>query len=467
VAVLFGAAATYGRLSADNEFVACRSSGINLHVLFAPALTLGLLSGAVTYGCLNFVIPQVVRNLDHFLEADVMTLLQRRLDQPRGIRLDRDGRGLRISADRAVVSPEDPNAVSLHGIAFLEVERNKCVRYGTAEQVSLRFERKGERLRASGRMVNLSFFDLQAERFAELAEQVVATRDLPTLVPRKIKFLNLPQLVRYLSHPERWDDVAAAMDELRVLVARRMVHDWLADQWAGNDRTLTLRGPDATFTLSSAGANRLPRDGGIELTNAEADIVRASGEEQHVRASRIVLEAARGATIEEAHIQLDAYDARVSRAGQTSTHEKKTLRPADLPDSVVREVPALSSAQLLSFASGDAGPLAEQQAKTRRERGETVRRIAATLHERHAFSASVLVLVLLGAALGIVFRGAQAVVAFGISFVPSLLVIVTIVMGKQMANNAGTHGAGLLMIWSGILLVAVLDVWVLARVVRR
>ncbi len=43
----------------------------------------------------------------------------------------------------------------------------------------------------------------------------------------------------------------------------------------------------------------------------------------------------------------------------------------------------------------------------------------------------------------------------------------TIVMGKQMANNAGTHGAGLLMIWSGILLVAVLDVWVLARVVRR
>ncbi len=38
IAALFSAAATYGRISADNEFVACRSSGINLHVLFLAPL---------------------------------------------------------------------------------------------------------------------------------------------------------------------------------------------------------------------------------------------------------------------------------------------------------------------------------------------------------------------------------------------------------------------------------------------
>ena len=76
-------------------------------------------------------------------------------------------------------------------------------------------------------------------------------------------------------------------------------------------------------------------------------------------------------------------------------------------------------------------------------------------------------LVALGAALGIVFRGSHAVVAFGISFVPSLVVMVLIVAGKQMAQNAATHGAGLLLLWSGILLVCGLDGWVMTRVLRR
>ena len=76
-------------------------------------------------------------------------------------------------------------------------------------------------------------------------------------------------------------------------------------------------------------------------------------------------------------------------------------------------------------------------------------------------------LVILGAALGIIFRGTHAVTAFGVSFIPSLFVIITIVMGKQMAYNAATPGLGLLLMWSGIAVVAALDAWTLTRVLRR
>lgn len=466
VAVLFSAAATYGRLSADNEFVACRSSGVNLHILFLPALVLGLISASVTFACLNFVIPQIVRNLDNFLEADVITLLQRRLDQPRGIRLDREGRGLRVAADRAVLSPDDPNEVSLLGIAFMEVDQGRCLRYGTAQRVDLWFERSADRIRASGRMVNLSFFDLEAQRFAELSQQVVAARDLPALVPRKIKFLNLPQLLRYLVHPERWTAVTSAFERLRMFVARRMVYDWLADQWATHGKQITLPDPEGRYVVSSAQANRLARDAGIELKDARVEIEQG-GAPQTCQAQRVVLEVSRGDSIEESGIQIDAYDARISSRQQSVSRPKATFGPAPLPAIVLQRVNSLGPAALLTFPAGDSGPLAEQQVKAGLERDTTIRDIMATLNERNAFSVSVLVLVVLGAALGIVFRGAQAVVAFGISFVPSLLVIVTIVMGKQMAHNAATHQAGLLVMWGGIVVVAFIDVWMLARVVRR
>ena len=57
--------------------------------------------------------------------------------------------------------------------------------------------------------------------------------------------------------------------------------------------------------------------------------------------------------------------------------------------------------------------------------------------------------------------------AFGLSFVPALMVIIMIVTGKQMSHNATTHVLGLLIMWVGIVLVAGLDVWTLTRVLRR
>ena len=89
------------------------------------------------------------------------------------------------------------------------------------------------------------------------------------------------------------------------------------------------------------------------------------------------------------------------------------------------------------------------------------------INERFAFSISVVVLVILGAALGIIFRGAHVMIAFGISFVPSLIIILGIVTGKQMAYNAPTFVVGLDVMWGVIGAVAALDVWLMLHVLRR
>ena len=55
IAALYAATVTYGRLSADNEFVACRSGGINIHLLLLPTLVISLVSAACSFFFINFL----------------------------------------------------------------------------------------------------------------------------------------------------------------------------------------------------------------------------------------------------------------------------------------------------------------------------------------------------------------------------------------------------------------------------
>src|SRR5260370_27358792 len=54
---LFATCVVYGRLSADNEILAIRASGINLMKVVWPAVVIGLLTSAITMGLYYRTIP--------------------------------------------------------------------------------------------------------------------------------------------------------------------------------------------------------------------------------------------------------------------------------------------------------------------------------------------------------------------------------------------------------------------------
>lgn len=465
IAALFSAAATYGRLSADNEFVACRSSGINLHILFLPSLALSLASAVVTFCFINFLIPGMVRSLNEFVSADLGALIQQRLNRPRGITL---GGRYRIYADDSVIDRNEPDRVLLRGIAFVEVDGEEWVRYGTAKEFDARFERTESRTRVSAVLRGLSFYDRRQGRFVDLAEQVLPSNDLPHLVPQEIKFLNLSELLHYWRHPGTWREVQDAMERLRIGVAKAQAIDALLAN-RDQDGTITLADDNTHYTIRSKSALRIPRGGGIELTDVSITTTRG-GRPITYKAERAVIDTTRGDTLRDCALRLQAYGVE-SRNDDAVVHQTKvSLTPVAMPASLIARVEGYSDEQLLApqpeeQAEGDGtgGELAD----AREVRSSTVRKIIATVHERMAFSVSVLALVLLGAALGIVFRGSHTIVAFGVSFVPSLVVIVAIVMGKQMAQNESTHLVGLSVMWLGIAFVVALDFWTLTRVLRR
>ncbi|MGB2988259.1 MAG: LptF/LptG family permease [Phycisphaerae bacterium] len=463
IAVLFGAAATYGRLSADNEFVACRSSGINMHVLFLPTVVLSLLSASVSFAFTNFLIPGMVRNLNEFVGGDVGALVRQRLSRPQGITL---GGRYRIYADECVVDPSNVDRIILCGVAFVEVDGEEWVRYGTARELEVVIDRRETGFRISGSMVGLSFYDRKDGRFFQAERQVFPPNELPSLVPQKVKFLNLGELFHYLSEPTEWHEVREELRRLRQAAGRLMVYDALWQDWL-DDKTLTLSDGNVRYTIQSRLGVRLQREGGIELTDMAIE-ERKADRQRWITAERAIFEVTRGGTITESGVEIELYNARLSDGVTSVERPKETLDPVAIAPDLIARVEALTEEELLGMpGAGADDPLADQRARVQEVRGETVRRIVGVVHERVAFSISVLVLVILGAALGIIFRGAHVMTAFGISFVPTLFVIITIVMGKQMSHNAVTYGLGLLVMWSGIVVVAGLDVWTLTRVLRR
>ncbi len=96
-----------------------------------------------------------------------------------------------------------------------------------------------------------------------------------------------------------------------------------------------------------------------------------------------------------------------------------------------------------------------------------IKGVIAEMNLRVAYGASCFLMVAMGAALGLIFRGGQMVMAFTLTTVPSTVVILMVYMGNQMVRNPSVPMQyGLAAMWSGIILIGLASVfayWHLAR----
>lgn len=466
IAALYSATATYGRLSADNEFVACRSSGINIHSLFMPAALLSLLSALVTFVFINFVVPGMFKNLAAVVTPDLGRFLVQRISRPKGLPV---GDGVRIKADRARVDASNPNRVVVERVALGNLRDDEWVFYGTSREVIIQFTEENGRPELSAVAHDVRGYDRGA--YFEFSESNLGTQ-LPEqlLLDLKLKFLDLFELIQYWRAPGTWRESVAELEKLRQAIGGTEILDAVWVDWREDGVVVFDDGKVRYEVRSQAEGGRSPRDGMIEIADATVHEHRPSTQDSRVvRAERVRIEFDRADSLEEAALILEAHGASFSDGVRTVHKDVERMGPLPMPADVVERVSAMSADALLAApaAKGEPAVVGEHRDRAIAVRDEVRREIAGIIHERITYSVSVLGLVLLGAALGIVFRGAHMVTAFGISFVPLLFVIIAIVAGKQLANNAGSHAAGLLVMWSGIGVVGLLDVWALGKLVRR
>ncbi len=471
VASLLSTTNVYGRLSADNEFVACRASGINIHRLLFPAILIAIIVGSFTFYFHNFVIPSFIRQIEAMASGSIDQYVHRELEMNKHLKVQ----DYAFHADDVQYIPgenrRERGYLKIQGAAFIELEGEDAALFGTSPRAVIEFDKTGRLPKVRALMYNVSMFDRTRLQYGQLAVQPIGPIEAPLPIEMKAKWLDLPELLYYRHRPHELPELVGVIRDLRQRIIRRVVYDDIIESLRAG-RPWRIGDDELTYTLQPGCAFMRTKKEGLPRLQ-DATIIAESSEEglttYEAKYGAIRVDRAFGDADPSVIVTLED-GISVQREGDSTVEKMKLeLRSIRVPDRYIQTADEYTSQVIHNpRATLGLGPrLEDVRISLYRELGEQARRVIAIIHARAAFSISCIVLILLGAVLGIVFRGGQALVSFGLSCIPFAVVVVTIIMGRQLSHNETTHVAGLIVIWTGIGLVIIADGLMLFRWLRR
>jgi len=467
VAALFAAAIVYGRFSQDNELMACRASGISTLTLLKPALALGGVVTIISMLLSGLVTPRMAELVETSVKANVRTIAYRQLRT----RPYADYGQYVIHADAV---DEDQDVI--YGLVVAKTKPRDDVALVVAPRALVKFTEQDGATFVTFYLQDVALARTSEYTIVEAASHPPITQEIPSLAKEEPSWYTWNELLAMLENPLRNSRIRRY---LREEVVQKLCGDLLMRRIAAAIRRdepyAGLRDAQYAYEIR-AGEIRPLSDGAVTLGGApnqpvEITIYRA-GEDtpyQQVSAGEARVVTARSELSRDWYVTLEALEdvtvlplteSRVVPQRRTSW----TVGQLPLPGDVVAEARAIPLMEILrdpSSVTDDAKIIDDIDRLKHRSIRRLISRIKAEMHMRAAYSLSCLLMVALGAALGLIFRGGQVVSAFAITVVPASLVIVMMLMGKQMVTNPDVSAYwGLVTIWAGILLLAAGDVGV-------
>ncbi|MBN2560609.1 MAG: LptF/LptG family permease [Phycisphaerae bacterium] len=484
VAALFSATITYGRMAADNEILACRAAGINIHRVLLSALVLGLFVTGFTYWSWNHLIPQLSGQIKNLSRKDLPAIVLGQFQKAKPLSFGK----YRIMANQCeAVSPAQlPEEVrdahtylQLTGVSFIEVEDHEPTRYGTADKTIIDFDHAEGTPRVTVDLQGVHSFDASRRQYYQFKHQVLGPFEIPTPVKRKIKFENLATLRDYLDHPEHIPAVADRLIGLRrEMMSHFMYLDVLAslDPDKGGDGKFLLKGDGFRFDISAGRFAEDPDDGRPLLREVKVVETGESGGRILTADSAIIevksgLDRTRPVILVElignVEIRRDPEGSgdRVVRKG------RETLPPVEFmaQQRLQEQVLAFDETSLLD--PGQKIPMHPKQGRLRQwliDRVEhSISDVYGEVHFRASYSLSAIAVVLFGAVLGIIVRGGQVLTAFGISCIPMVIVVVASIVGRNLADRPEHTSLSIGVMWGATVFMFLATGFVAARFLKR
>ncbi len=463
VAALFAATMVYGRFAQDNELMASRASGICPLALLSPAAWLGLIVTLATLALGLYVAPRLLWKAQYTVKNNLRHIVFHGLRSRGYIEVG----GQIFHADRV-----DPETGWMEGVVALDVSDRDDVVYLVAAKAKLDFFERDGRTFVSFSPVHYTARRQNGGWIALLEREQIRRGELPDLFQDEPKLYDWGELIRARADP---GDLPLVRQEVRRIKQRLCVQVFyqdLAGAIAANGRYGRLEEFGTWGQTERSGwieiqAGSAKREGkevllsSVGPAGARAVLVRQGEGGQPLRSY-----AAREAVV---RAQWDDYysanlvtvllrDVRVlDLAGPAPAErvmERQEIGPYEVPASICDASEQINLEQLRAHPEryGLGASAAEMVEKLDRSVvGRMLAKISAEVHLRLAYGFSCMLLVMLGAALGLLFRGGQVLVAFAIAVVPASLVIVLLFMGKELIKNPGVPPVyGICAMWGGL-----------------
>ncbi len=460
IASLFAATFVYGRFAQDNELLACRASGLATMSILHPALVLGTLVTVLTLILSNFVAPTLAEMGAQAAESSLRSIIFHRIETEGYFH---QGTWL-LYADK--VDSEDNRLI---GVVAADMRRPETVRLGAASTSTIDFQKYGSRMYATVSLEDAVVTETGSGDVYRIRQVRFESPPLPSLVHQikeKPSAYSWSRLMSTLKDPSGSTTIRNQLMEIQQDILHNAAVREVAEA-VRSDESYWLSSGRERIEISAPAAQLVATDRVELLTGMGRD-----GEPQSVQvklhrdgvlkrtysADLATVEASWSPFADESFLSVKLSGNVKARSAGESPDE--SLRRSDwrigrlaIPDTVSRQAQTISLEELARAPrryTQDRNIIRDVQ----NLKGYGIRRliddILAELHSRFSYGLGCFLMVAMGAALGLMFRGGQVVVAFALAAIPGATVGLLIMTGKQMLTNPDVSAiAGISIIWLG------------------
>jgi lipopolysaccharide export LptBFGC system permease protein LptF len=504
-AALFATTVVYGRLAADNELTACRAAGMSYTSIGLPAVVLGLVVAILSLVLLCFVVPIFSLKVEEVISSNLAQVVVNKIGRDHQIRLG--STYPTVFAEEAHIMPSDPahkdqQIVQLVGptvVSYEKPDETTGLRvpkdFFTAESALLHIHSStGGQVRIDMNLLGGAKFprEFTGANRSQIGMETVTPPPLfqENPIRQNFKFANVWELMALADDPSASQRVSEAVAEL---VQRDEAHTFLQRliDGAGKAGAYSLSSatkPMQQFILSDDGPPPVLSADQMTLNSASAAVKQVhltviQGEQttRTALANQATLQARTDEDRNLISVTLELRDLtmRTADAGLQSEPAALSTWTATIDVPMDDAIKQLRTTRTLKAYAKDASLDPHDANHLRREQVVVNNDVRAELNGRASFAVSCLILVLVGCALGMMFKSGNFLTAFAVSFAPALLCIALVVAGQQtadhvpeiisakfMQHNRPLH-LGLALIWSGNAIVLALAVILIGKLRRR
>jgi len=447
MAALFASSLVYGRIASDNEFDACRASGISLWTLVYPGMVLAILV-AIANLLLSFhILPHFVLKAEASVKADAKQILFRNIQRTGFYKL----RPWLIYADNA-----DLQTGLLTGVVVTRTGNRGLDEVFVADRARVKFSPRQGINEVEIYVENAFQLGPEDQDMFSTTQAAIRTEFGP-LLSDAIKFKRIGDMKAIRADLMRFRPI----DQLARQAYAQFATELLADEIT----SVIAAGPDAYYRLHSAekfvlfradsvtvGNERVKLLGDIQVL--ESDIaqpaaplrMKPSKASIHIEGNRLA-----------PTLTMDLRNVLITETGELPMRHviRGLVQP---PESDVRRRFATQNVLLALerafknniLKNGPSEQLIDTLRLLERKKLQTLVKIKAEIHSRLAFGIGCVPMILIGIGLGIIKRGGHLLSAFGASCLPAAVLVVCIIGGKQVTENLGSSQTwGMILIWAG------------------